>query len=327
MGDPVTEFPHLLQRKDDYAATSSPTSRQRGKTRQKPARSALEESILSKVSFSNNANNETEESDEIEGADALCDTEEYACRYIMQGDMIMEVIRVPDDHFEDDEPEVEALLSRCMDTADVWHDKMQPQYSSNRSYSSTKSVAPPKPRRGEKIFVRSWKQDREDERRHAILSQFLAVKFNRATRAAQSFSCGFDMLASRSSNDATRLGGEWWQRPATSGSFRDSGSRTQDKSFRNALLDLQFTEITPEHYELLLLLDESVAPKGLKQDAINALPRETAVQEVMCTVCMDHIARGSALTRLTCGHEFHTQCIKQWFESSCRCPVDNLPIE
>lgn len=93
--------------------------------------------------------------------------------------------------------------------------------------------------------------------------------------------------------------------------------------------ELQFRDITPEDYSLLLLLDNSVAPKTAGGSFVDSLPSRIlgAKEDIVCAVCLDHIPEGQTVRTLPCGHEFHTACIRQWLTaSSNRCPADGIEL-
>ena len=94
--------------------------------------------------------------------------------------------------------------------------------------------------------------------------------------------------------------------------------------------DLLFREITPEDYDLLLLLDEGVQRPTAGQSCVDALPlvcpREASGR---CAVCFDalgeeadEITEDRDVRRLPCSHLFHHGCIARWLgERSRSCPV------
>lgn len=96
------------------------------------------------------------------------------------------------------------------------------------------------------------------------------------------------------------------------------------------VLDLQNRELTPEDYELLLLLDEGVKKKTVPKNIVDSFPT-TIVEESIensCTICLNEYGIGEKLKTLPCGHQFHADCIAQWLlSSSTNCPIDNLPLE
>lgn len=89
--------------------------------------------------------------------------------------------------------------------------------------------------------------------------------------------------------------------------------------------ELMTRELTPEDYELLLLLDEGVkkAPT-LSSGAAAALPRPsgTAWVDEECRVCLCALEEGEDVRELPCGHWYHGPCIERWLTASrCSCPI------
>jgi len=85
-------------------------------------------------------------------------------------------------------------------------------------------------------------------------------------------------------------------------------------------------ELTPEDYELLLLLDEGVKKaKTLSTSAAAALPHAcgTAWHDEECRVCLCAMEEGEDVRVLpACGHCYHGPCIERWLTTSrCSCPV------
>jgi hypothetical protein len=96
------------------------------------------------------------------------------------------------------------------------------------------------------------------------------------------------------------------------------------------LLDLQDRDVTPEDYERLLQLDESVATTALPAERVASLKTDT-VSEVhvhdTCGVCMENYVVGETRKILPCGHVFHEGCINTWLTyNSTKCPLDNEEI-
>lgn len=97
----------------------------------------------------------------------------------------------------------------------------------------------------------------------------------------------------------------------------------------NVLLDLQNRELTPEDYELLLLLDETVEKKKVSKDTFSSYPQTILEADLHhdCPVCMSPMAKGEKITTLPCSHQYHTPCIEQWLTmSSPNCPLDGLSL-
>lgn len=100
---------------------------------------------------------------------------------------------------------------------------------------------------------------------------------------------------------------------------------------RDSLMRLLTRDITPEDYDLLLLLDSTVPARTLTKDILSSFPSHTHSSSDpagMCTVCLCEFDHGDTLTTLPCRHVFHRACIERWLgSSSCKCPVDNLPLQ
>lgn len=144
-------------------------------------------------------------------------------------------------------------------------------------------------------------------------------------------------------NDSWRDGkkssccGCWQRRRAGSGGHH-SRSSSDEAHLPCGLLapsyadysDLLFREITPEDYELLLRLDESVARPTASKEKVDSLPRarsEDAIGQV-CTVCLDPFkASDNVLMLPACKHLFHKECVSKWLLERHRvCPLCNVEV-
>ncbi|KAF5448165.1 hypothetical protein F2P56_028722 [Juglans regia] len=85
-------------------------------------------------------------------------------------------------------------------------------------------------------------------------------------------------------------------------------------------------------YEELLALEERMGDvsTGLGEDTILKLMKQrkhaTAAMEFLpdlepCCICQEEYADGDDLGTLDCGHDFHTNCIKQWLMQKNLCPI------
>ncbi|CAM1305598.1 Uncharacterised protein g4117 [Pycnogonum litorale] len=99
------------------------------------------------------------------------------------------------------------------------------------------------------------------------------------------------------------------------------------------LVCLQSRELTPDDYELLLALDDSVEPKTISNDVLRNF--ETSVltdsdclgEYNSCAVCKELYVCGAQVKILPCDHVFHSDCIDTWLKvSSTNCPLDGLPV-
>jgi len=109
------------------------------------------------------------------------------------------------------------------------------------------------------------------------------------------------------------------QESSTSGAFRGPLTAAQ-------IQDLMSRDITPEDYELLLLLDEGVKKaKTFSPDVAAALPRATGSSWVdeECTICLCALEADEDVRMLpSCGHCFHAPCAQRWLTSSkAACPL------
>eukprot|EP01114_Cavostelium_apophysatum_P006663 TRINITY_DN1808_c0_g1_i1.p1 TRINITY_DN1808_c0_g1~~TRINITY_DN1808_c0_g1_i1.p1 ORF type:complete len:347 (-),score=99.78 TRINITY_DN1808_c0_g1_i1:110-1150(-) len=96
-------------------------------------------------------------------------------------------------------------------------------------------------------------------------------------------------------------------------------------------IDLQSRDLTPEDYELLLLLDTTVKKKTVSSDVVSKFAtRNIDGPEVeRCTICLVDFERNETVKILPrCNHCFHADCIRQWLTtSSVNCPIDGLPVD
>jgi len=92
------------------------------------------------------------------------------------------------------------------------------------------------------------------------------------------------------------------------------------------ILDMCNRDLTPEDYELLLRLDESLEKKTVKKETLTTLTEKTIDEEVqrneLCTVCMFNYELGDKVKYLPCRHYFHVDCIVPYLSSyGQNCPV------
>ena len=116
----------------------------------------------------------------------------------------------------------------------------------------------------------------------------------------------------------------------TLNAYNADGDLTPD--LVNLLINIQDRELTPEDYEMLLRLDERVAPKTVDRSLLEKLHTDTVTddaeeKETLCTVCMDKYEWGDLRKHLPCGHHFHVECIDNWLSNqSTNCPLDGTPV-
>lgn len=106
----------------------------------------------------------------------------------------------------------------------------------------------------------------------------------------------------------------------------------KDSSYLLSIVDLQHRELTPEDYELLLMLDMSVAPKTVQISCLQSIPTMSVsvmpeLESQSCSICMEMYEESDTVKKLPCEHLFHTSCIDYWLsKSSQNCPLDGLTI-
>ena len=90
--------------------------------------------------------------------------------------------------------------------------------------------------------------------------------------------------------------------------------------------DLLYRDITPEDYDILLTLDDSLESKITDKSIIENISQQTKASSLTenCVICMTDIKHDDSLAVLPlCGHKFHTQCISKWLlNCSQQCPID-----
>lgn len=92
---------------------------------------------------------------------------------------------------------------------------------------------------------------------------------------------------------------------------------------------LQTRDITPEDYELLMVLETSVKKKTVNIDKIESLETITVNETIKgtCAICMDDYIVGDVLRKLPCEHLFHKDCIDHWLKNnSTKCPLDGVEV-
>lgn len=99
------------------------------------------------------------------------------------------------------------------------------------------------------------------------------------------------------------------------------------------LVDLQHRDLTPEDYEVLLRLDEKVAPKTVSESTLatfDTLTLESASTLIgeLCSICMEVYSESQCVKTLPCQHTFHDSCIDTWLSSaSLNCPLDGIAVK
>ncbi|CAJ1442032.1 unnamed protein product, partial [Effrenium voratum] len=81
--------------------------------------------------------------------------------------------------------------------------------------------------------------------------------------------------------------------------------------YQAQVMDLMYRPLTPEDYELLRALDETVPKRNTaSRSSVAALVAELPNPEGSCGVCLESLRR--EVLRLPCSHAFHSACIEKW---------------
>ena len=84
-------------------------------------------------------------------------------------------------------------------------------------------------------------------------------------------------------------------------------------------MDLGIMVTYKEPAALLLVCQQAMAARRSVSAAAGVVLHAAAEE---CVVCSEALDDSSADTiRLICGHEFHTPCIKEWFDKTSTCPL------
>jgi len=133
----------------------------------------------------------------------------------------------------------------------------------------------------------------------------------------------------------TRLSGHRGQGLSHHG--RRACSTTRDLKAQGPLTaaqirELMSREITPEDYELLLLLDEGIKKaRTLSSGAAASLPQATGDKWIgeECRICLCALEGGEDVRVLPgCGHMYHAPCVERWLQSSkATCPLCGAEVQ
>mmetsp|Transcript_16192 Transcript_16192/g.42788 ORF Transcript_16192/g.42788 Transcript_16192/m.42788 type:complete len:341 (+) Transcript_16192:81-1103(+) len=89
-------------------------------------------------------------------------------------------------------------------------------------------------------------------------------------------------------------------------------------------------DITPEDYDLLLRLDDTLAKPTASAESVRTLPRveREEFEGRECGVCLSAFEAKDAVVGLPCRHFFHQECVSKWL-SQCRrtCPLCCTEVE
>jgi len=113
--------------------------------------------------------------------------------------------------------------------------------------------------------------------------------------------------------------------------IRISQQQTHESGLSFAQIsDMANRELTPEDYELLLLLDSQIAKPTVSEEKLDSLTESKydGTQDLSeCTICMCPYDNGDDLKHLPCKHFFHNECVSTWLSKHSKtCPLCNAAV-
>lgn len=211
------------------------------------------------------------------------------------------------------------------DMEELWEKRL---YNSKKMNKVQRSKKKNKKEKISKKFVKWTVYNKKEERKtHFVYPQIEATKENSKRRIAIHNTTNEDSILNR----ALYLSRKEYNKNMKNGANTVLSLRQ--------INELQTRELTPEDYELLLLLDSTVKPKTIKKNVVKEFPQIEVTDKWLreesesgtsnkCSVCLSDFELGETLKVLPCSHFFHSNCIDHWLlHSSIRCPVDNLPVD
>ena len=112
------------------------------------------------------------------------------------------------------------------------------------------------------------------------------------------------------------------------GNYNDESKVEQD------IIDQLYPDPDKMTYEQLLELEENVGnvSKGLTKKQIKKIPKvvynrtKFKNDDNKCVVCQYEFKNGEEVTKLTCGHLFHSECVDTWLSKNKVCPMCHKEI-
>lgn len=115
---------------------------------------------------------------------------------------------------------------------------------------------------------------------------------------------------------------------------RRNADNDLDIELVNLLMELQNRDIRPEDYDVLLRLDDTIAPKTVDFSTVNSFEtfkitrnNINSVNREKCSICMDGYEIDQNCKKLPCKHVFHDGCISEWLTKRGKnCPLDGIEL-
>ena len=116
--------------------------------------------------------------------------------------------------------------------------------------------------------------------------------------------------------------------------FNINNNIDDDSKIEQDIIEQLYPDPDKMTYEQLLELEEKVGnvSKGLTKAQIRKIPRfiyqKNKYKNIdnKCVVCQYEFKNGENITKLNCGHVFHTDCVDTWLSKNKVCPMCHKEI-
>ena len=116
--------------------------------------------------------------------------------------------------------------------------------------------------------------------------------------------------------------------------FNYNNNNDDDSKIEQDIIEQLYPDPDKMTYEQLLELEEKVGnvSKGLTKAQIKKIPRfiyqKNKYKNIdnKCVVCQYEFKNGENITKLNCGHVFHTDCVDTWLSKNKVCPMCHKEI-
>lgn len=125
-------------------------------------------------------------------------------------------------------------------------------------------------------------------------------------------------------------------RGANNNNFNNFGlyNNVDDSTAEQDIIDQLYPDPDKMTYEQLLELEENVGSvsKGLTKKQIKKIPKiiynknKFKDDDNKCVVCQYEFKNGENVTKLSCGHLFHSDCVDTWLSKNKVCPMCHKEI-
>ena len=114
----------------------------------------------------------------------------------------------------------------------------------------------------------------------------------------------------------------------------DNYNNGEESRIEQDIIDQLYPDPDKMTYEQLLELEENVGSvsKGLTKKQIKKIPKviynryKFSNDDNKCVVCQYEFKNGEEVTKLSCGHLFHSECVDTWLSKNKVCPMCHKEI-